>query len=322
MKRKMLLHELSPFVRHCGEFDLPPGFHRAPYSIPEHEFIHVLSGTAKYKIGPRIYPLAPGDLLLVPPGVMTQSWNKSDTPMYFQAVHFDFRFHGDYDALPIRFPTPSRASASRVHATPDTVPPLRLPRKVRVAKYPQVRLLLDRIIREVAEKPPAYELAVKACLLELLALLHRRRWAASGESPASSETVRHATEFLESNYARPLRLADVAGAAHLSPIYFERVFKKATGFTPMAYLARVRTDRAKRLLLDNDLKMAQVAFAVGFEDPHYFSRVFHKIEGVSPNDYRRFARGLEGIVHSESPKQRGRWGPSVGAHFTIAPRES
>jgi AraC-like DNA-binding protein len=314
------LHELSPFVRLCGEFQLPPGFRRDPYFIYEHEFIYVISGEACYQIGKTVHRLAVGDLLLVPPAVLTASRNDSRLPLRFLAVHFDFHFHGNYQNLPPRSSRRTALELSRVHKPPPTTPRLLLPRKVNVADEPGVKLLLERIIGEVANKPPGHELAAKACLLELLVFLQRRNFRKQPALKQSHQAVELATRFLESHYSRPLRLKDIATAARLSPIYLERLFKRATGRSPMAYLSRLRVGRAKHLLGRTDMTVKEVAGAVGFEAASYFTRVFQKLEGVSPMRYRRMTRGLEGVELAvsltRSPKTGG------GPHFTIPTRRS
>lgn len=314
------LHELSPFVRQCGEFQMLPGFRRHPYFIYEHEFIYVVSGQAHYRIGKTIHQLAPGDLLLVPPGVDTASWNEFAEPLRFLAVHFDFHFRGDYQNLPLSSSRRTAAELARVHQPPSTVPKLRLPQKVNVAGEPRVRLLLERIIGEVAGKPHGHELATKACLLELFVFLQRRDFRESPAPHRSHQAVELAIKFLESHFARPLRLNEIATAARLSPIYLERVFKRVTGSSPMAYLARLRVTRARHLLRQTGMTVKEVAGAVGFEEASYFTRVFRKIEGLPPMRYRQMTRGLEGVELAasltRSPKTKG------GPHFNIRTRRS
>ncbi len=309
------LHELSPFVRVCGEFQLPPGFRRNPYFIYEHEFIYVVTGEARYQIGKTVYRLAPGDLLLVPPGVITSSWNDFAAPLRFLAVHFDFHFCGGYQSLPLRSTKRTASELSKIHKLPATAPTLLLPRKVNVANEPRVKLLFERMIAEVANKARGHELAAKACLLELLVFLQRRDFHEQPAPKQPHHAVELAIRFLESHYNRPLRLNDIATAARLNPIYLERLFKRVIGHSPMIYLSRLRVGRAKHLLCRAGMTVKEVASAVGFEDAGYFTRVFQKFEGMSPMHYRRMTRELEGlelaISLTRSPKTGG------GPHFSI-----
>lgn len=284
------LHVLSPFVHLCGEFSMAPGFGRAPWFTPEHHLIHVISGAGCYKVGDDTHHLVPEDVLLIQPGVWTQSWNPSDRPMRYHSVHFDFLFHGDYETLPVTSQEGGPELADRIHVPPRTVPALRLPLKTNMAGQSEVSILFSRIVREVAEKKPGYELATKASLLELLVLMHRGPETEPSVEGHALETIQRVVRFLEQNYTRPLSLGEIAGAVHLSPVYFGRLFRNGTGLTPMEYLRGLRMEQAKRLLFESDQTVGEVAAAVGFDDPYHFSRVFRKHEGMSPTCYRSVAR--------------------------------
>ncbi len=316
----MSLHELSPFVHLCGEFRIQPGFSRPFWLISSHHFLHVFRGEGYYQVGERTFRLVPGDLLLIPPGTLTRSWNPFAVVMQYHSLHVDFRYHGDYETLPVTFPEDCPGNRARVHAAPDTSPALRLPLKTNVAGQGWVGELFARIVRETAEKQPGYELATKAALLELLLFLHRGTVAEKGEPPV--EAIQRAVRFLEANVARPLELRDIAGTVHLSPVYFGRLFRTATGLTPMAYLRGLRMDRARRLLREEELSVAQVADAVGFPDPYHFSRVFRQHEGMPPSRYRELARdpAWPGLPTAEA--WRGGYDSFAGvSFFSIPPRE-
>jgi AraC-like DNA-binding protein len=64
------------------------------------------------------------------------------------------------------------------------------------------------------------------------------------------------------------------------------MFKKATGINFTDYVARVRIEKAKNLLLNPNLRISEIAYEVGFQSLTHFNRVFKKILGRSPTDYR------------------------------------
>ena len=57
-------------------------------------------------------------------------------------------------------------------------------------------------------------------------------------------------------------------------------------FTAMPYLLQMRLNRARNLLMHNELSVKEVAFMTGFNDPLYFSRVFRKKFGGPPTEAR------------------------------------
>lgn len=98
--------------------------------------------------------------------------------------------------------------------------------------------------------------------------------------------VRRVSEFVEANLGGDVALADLAGAAGVSPFHFSRVFRRATGSAPYAFLIERRVERAKALLGDTALPLGEVAGACGFGSHSRFSTVFKRATGVSPGRWR------------------------------------
>jgi AraC-like DNA-binding protein len=83
-----------------------------------------------------------------------------------------------------------------------------------------------------------------------------------------------------------LSLTRVAKSVHVSPNYFSEKFKEVTGENFVHYIARTRTERARELLQNPNLRISEIAFAVGFQSLSQFNRVFKKLSGESPSAYR------------------------------------
>ena len=81
---------------------------------------------------------------------------------------------------------------------------------------------------------------------------------------------------------QPIGLADLAGVACVSTFHFSRMFRAKTGLPPHRYLAELRIERAKTLLLRGELSLAEVALACGFSDQSNFGRAFRKACGSTP----------------------------------------
>ncbi|HXD59599.1 MAG TPA: helix-turn-helix domain-containing protein [Thermoleophilaceae bacterium] len=80
---------------------------------------------------------------------------------------------------------------------------------------------------------------------------------------------------------------------------FKRRFKSATDCTPIAYVQRVRVERAKRLLETSSEPIEEISWAVGYEDPASFRRLFKRITGLTPGAYRQRFR-LPDLPHVSS----------------------
>ena len=91
---------------------------------------------------------------------------------------------------------------------------------------------------------------------------------------------------LEEALSRPWTLTELAALAYLEPTYFVRRFRADTGLPPMAWLARLRAERAATLLLQTNLSIQEIGERVGWSDLSYFARRFRAHFGCSPSAYR------------------------------------
>ena len=78
----------------------------------------------------------------------------------------------------------------------------------------------------------------------------------------------------------------VARAVNVSPTHLSEKFKHVTGVKFVDYVARIRFEKACELLRSGDLRVSEIAFAVGFQSLSQFNRVFKRLSGKSPRDYR------------------------------------
>lgn len=104
------------------------------------------------------------------------------------------------------------------------------------------------------------------------------------------DVVREAVAYIDKNYFEELTLASLAEKYCVESTYFSRIFKQETGENLMLYITGKRMEKAKEIIRNADISMAEVAFMVGYDDYTYFSKVFKKMTGMSPRDYRA---GLE-----------------------------
>lgn len=99
-------------------------------------------------------------------------------------------------------------------------------------------------------------------------------------------------DYIDADLDRDLSLKELAKSVQMSPHYFSRLFKKTTGITPHQYVIRCRVDRAKNLLKQGKLSIAEIATEVGFVDQSHLHRHFKRLVGVTPKTYlREFKQG-------------------------------
>lgn len=117
-----------------------------------------------------------------------------------------------------------------------------------------------------------------------------REYSQNGEArvlAAPHPAVAQARQLLENDLARDWTLRELAAQLHLDRFHLSRLFKASVGLPPMAYLARLRAERAAQLLLRSDAPIAHVGAQVGWHDANLFSRRFSAHFGLSAREYRR-----------------------------------
>ena len=104
---------------------------------------------------------------------------------------------------------------------------------------------------------------------------------------AEPPSITRARQFILEHRGEELSLAAVAKTVNMSSYYFCKTFKKVTGLNFTDYLARVRIEKAKELLLDPNARVSEVVFEVGFQSITNFNRIFKRHVGKSPTEYRQ-----------------------------------
>ncbi len=103
--------------------------------------------------------------------------------------------------------------------------------------------------------------------------------------------ITRAKALIVEQHATELSLTSIAQAVNMSAFYFCKTFKKSTGMTFTDYLARVRIEKVKDLLLNPNTRISEAAYAAGFQSLSQFNRVFRRIAGEAPTDYRERLHG-------------------------------
>ncbi|MFH1883654.1 MAG: helix-turn-helix domain-containing protein [Planctomycetota bacterium] len=98
--------------------------------------------------------------------------------------------------------------------------------------------------------------------------------------------IRPAINYIDANYNKPITLADVAKASHLSISRLAHIFKEQMGITIIDYLTSVRIERAKQLLLATDQNCTEICFEVGYNNQSYFTRTFKGLVGMTPRKFK------------------------------------
>lgn len=112
------------------------------------------------------------------------------------------------------------------------------------------------------------------------------RWS-GGEGRIPDDFITTATKFMEAHMEESITLTDVAESMYLSPAHFSRLFCSRTNTTFRAFLNERRLIRARHLLENTDLSVADIAARVGYREANSFTRLFRNAAGMSPSQYRK-----------------------------------
>lgn len=253
----------------------------------DHLLIWAVGGSMDVTVGGESSPAAPGDLVLLPPGIAHRYRPTSDDWEWLW-------LHCDGAAVPgwWRMLCPDGRSWPRLGQ--DAAVRSRFVELVTAAATAGLQLTergapQGRTDRTDPDDPdPVTRLRVDSCAHSLIGLVAARLHARSGR-PGAGIAIADLTEWILDHLADPLTVATLAAETGWSPPHLHRLVREQWGTTPMRLVTRLRMDRAERLLRDTDLTVARIATLVGFADPLHFSRRFRETTGRPPSAVRTWS---------------------------------
>jgi AraC-like DNA-binding protein len=212
-------------------------------------------GRGKSVINGKEYTHQKGNLLFCPPG--HKRYSKRNFVCYY--VHID-----------IDLKTASLLS--------------QVPLVTNAINYDEYKNLYMEIIKLYGSQKADAHFQIQSKLYELLDMIYNDSKLDSVSTP---EAIKKAMDFMENNFRKQILLQDIAAHVNLSPTYFHKLFKSALDMTPQKYLAELRLNHAKMLLLAKNYSIEEVAERCGFSSLSYFDYQFKKTYGISPVGFRK-----------------------------------
>ncbi len=131
--------------------------------------------------------------------------------------------------------------------------------------------------------------AVKAAAYQLLSSV-TRHLARENEDFVDLRVIERGIRYLREESTQEKSISEIATMCGVSINYFERLFKRYAGVTPMEYRLNRKLENATRLIVQGSMTLEQIAELLDFGDSAYLCRIFRKKIGVTPREYRRLHR--------------------------------
>lgn len=125
---------------------------------------------------------------------------------------------------------------------------------------------------------------IELCFHKIIEVLSR---VVNKKEDFRNYAVNKAIRYIREHYSDGITLEAVAGSLDITPEYLSSLFNREVGMNFSTFVKRFRVSQAKRLLKGSEMKIYEVAAAVGYSDSKYFNRVFKDVTGISPGDFRQ-----------------------------------
>lgn len=100
------------------------------------------------------------------------------------------------------------------------------------------------------------------------------------------QIIRRIMEEVQADCTKRFSLRSFSEQYHISEAYLSNLFARLAGVSLMNYIMKIRVEKSVDLILQTQMKINDIALAVGYEDTRYFAKVFKKVIGESPRDFR------------------------------------
>ena len=180
---------------------------------------------------------------------------------------------------------------------------------------------MDSMLQQWQQKNEWEKLHVKALMYQFIVELLRQMEIQRIE-PIRPDLTTQAIYYIQEHYAEAISLETMARDLECSVGYLSKIFKLHMNTSPIHYLGELRIDHVKKLLLQTDATLQEIAESVGYLDGYSLSRSFKRMEGISPIQYKK--KWLRTNKDEELPSYRRKYAilPSKLRRYNITSNEN
>lgn len=158
---------------------------------------------------------------------------------------------------------------------------------VRVQPMPLIRHKCEHLHRLWMANSPGSATALQIGWLELWETIRK---GMAAEEPGLDSMLQGMIHHMDLHSEEAFQVEQMARHSGVTPAVFYKRFKQYTSLTPLQYITRNRMEKARRLLVQEEANIREVASEVGYPDVYYFSRIFKKAVGIPPYRYHQLLR--------------------------------
>ncbi|HVJ33417.1 MAG TPA: AraC family transcriptional regulator [Terriglobia bacterium] len=240
------------------------------YAISRPLVCLVLQGSKQVVMGTESFAFGAGDSLLITADVPTVSQITRASPAapYLSLVYeLEPAVIADL-AVEMRAAPVAAGTAVRVEPTD--------------AEVADAALRLMKLFARPAAVPVLHESLVRELHYWLLAGRHGTAIRRLGWPDSHAQRIARAVSLLRKDFARPLRVEQLAAVAGMSPSSFHQHFRTVTSLSPLQFQKQLRLIEARRLMRAEGMTAGSAAFAVGYESVSQFTREYGRLFGLPP----------------------------------------
>ena len=265
---------------HC----LVPGTYRelALHWHEEMEITLIREGSSNYRIGQRDFLAVEGDILLIPPFCTHSASEIPNRTMVSDSLVFHLDLLGAKE---------QDLSASK-YLRPLAEGQLQMPEVIRHGEegYDRIREVFLLALDTFWNRPPFYELQLKAELLQIVTLLFASGFVREPEeSRAASgnrQQIKAVLQYISEHCGEKIRVAELADLSGFSESYFMSFFRQYVGMSCVRYINHCRIQKAAHALEETSLPVMEIAMDHGFDNVSYFNLQFRREFGMTPREFR------------------------------------
>lgn len=256
------------FLSRAGHFRAGPRYRNQRASVPGHELFLCLRGRGFVRQAGRRETVSAGQLVWIDVSHPHVHWADPDDPW---EVYW-LRAEG------VQLDAAYRILASRGRLLIDP------------ADAAETAAVFERIFTLFEQRRQPFDALANAEIAHLIAICVGGAQPSMPEARGATSEIADMLEEMRIYYQRTWRVGDIARRCGKSPAQTHRLFQKAIGSSPVAWLRRIRIEQAMQKLVGTEDSVAEIAYQVGYNDPLFFSRDFRKAIGRSPSEYRKHER--------------------------------